>query len=76
MPDTLTVRETKHGGKIIVSTFKDPKNVTRQEIGGLYSKRWVIEVDLRSIKTTMQMDILRRKTPEMVRKEIGVHLLA
>lgn len=76
IPDTLTVRETKVGGKIIISTFLDPKEVMRGEIGQLYSKRWVIEVDLRSIKTTMQMDILRCKTPDMVRKEVGVHLLA
>ena len=35
-----------------------------------------MEVDLRSIKSTMQMDVLRCKTPEMVRKEIWAHLLA
>lgn len=32
--------------------------------------------DRKSIKTTMQMDVLRCKTPEMVRKEVWVHLLA
>src|SRR3954470_12656432 len=37
---------------------------------------WQIEVDIRSIKSTMQMDVLRCKTPEMVRKEIWAHLLA
>jgi hypothetical protein len=36
---------------------------------------WQIEVDIRSIKSTMKMDILRCKTPEMVRKEIWAHLL-
>ncbi len=38
--------------------------------------RWQAEVDLRSIKITMQMDVLRCKTPDMVRKEIWLHLLA
>jgi hypothetical protein len=33
-------------------------------------------VDIRSIKSTMQMDILRCKTPDMVHKEIWTHLLA
>ena len=37
---------------------------------------WQIELDLRSLKETMQMDILRCKTPELVRKEIWTHLLA
>ena len=36
---------------------------------------WQIEVDIRSIKATMKMDILRCKTPEMVRKEIWGHAL-
>ncbi len=38
--------------------------------------RWQIELDLRSIKTVMRMEILRCKTPAMVEKEIAVHLLA
>src|SRR5262245_40391223 len=46
------------------------------QIGALYERRWEGEVDIRSIKSTMRMDILRCKTPEMVRKEIWAHLLA
>ena len=46
------------------------------QIGDLYERRWEGEVDIRSIKSVMQMDILRCKTPEMVRKEIWAHLLA
>lgn len=38
--------------------------------------RWFVEIALKSIKETMHMDILRGKTPEMVRKEIWAHLLA
>ena len=40
------------------------------------SFRWHAELDLRSIKQVMQMDVLRCKTPAMVRKEIWMHLLA
>src|SRR5262249_49452172 len=39
-------------------------------------RRWDGEVDIRSIKSPMKMDILRCKTPAMVQKEIWVHLLA
>ncbi len=51
-------------------------SIDGQQIGDLYERRWDGEVDLRSIKSTIQMDILRCKTPEMVHKEIWTHLLA
>jgi len=76
IPDTLTIREIKAREKVIASTLLNPKKVSKQELADLYIKRWLVEVDLRSIKETLQMDILRCKTPEMVQKEIGVHLLA
>ncbi len=59
----------------VISTILDA-SVDGQQIGNLYERRWSGEVDIRSIKSTMQMDILRCKTPEMVRKEIWAHLLA
>lgn len=76
MPETLTVREIKSGGKVIVTTIVDPNEATRKEIAKLYTQRWLVEVDLRSIKETLQMDVLRCKTPAMVRKEISVHFIA
>ena len=51
-------------------------SIAGKQIGDLYERRWHGEVDIRSIKSTMQMDILRCKTPEMVHKEIWTHLLA
>ena len=47
-----------------------------KQIGDLYERRWAGEVDLRSIKISMQMDILRCKTPDMIHKELWTHLLA
>jgi Transposase DDE domain len=44
-------------------------------LADLYRRRWQAELHLRSLKQTLQMDILRCKTPEMVRKEIWAHLL-
>src|SRR6185437_1279636 len=37
---------------------------------------WLAELDLRALKQTLQMDVLRCRTPEMVRKEVWAHLLA
>jgi len=51
-------------------------SIDGKQIGDLFERRWEGEVDIRSIKSTMQMDILRCKTPEMVHKEIWTHLLA
>jgi hypothetical protein len=59
----------------VVTTILD-KAIDGKQIGGLYERRWDGEVDIRSIKVTMQMDILRCKTPDMVHKEIWTHLLA
>jgi Transposase DDE domain len=59
----------------VVTTILDA-SVDGGQIGGLYERRWDGEVDIRSIKSTMKMDILRCKTPEMVHKEIWAHLLA
>jgi Transposase DDE domain len=50
--------------------------VTREDLAALYRARWNNELDLRSIKVTLQMDLLRCKTPELVRKEIWTHVLA
>ena len=42
----------------------------------LFRSRWNAELDLRSLKRTLQMDVLRCKTPELVRKELWTHILA
>src|SRR5262249_2060733 len=83
-PKTLLMRQVPVGARgrnnraeqfHVVTTLLDA-SINGVEFGGLYERRWDGEVDIRSIQVTMQMDILRCKTPEMVRKEIGAHLLA
>jgi len=59
----------------VVSTILTP-SIDGKQIGDLFEHRWEGEVDIRSIKSTMQMDILRCKTPDMVHKEIWTHVLA
>lgn len=75
MPATLTLREVRDGQRLLVTTLSDPGAVDAQEIGWLYNQRWHIELDFRAIKCVMQMDVLRCKTPDMVRKEIAAYLL-
>ena len=59
-----------------MTTLLAPKSYHKKELAGLYLQRWSVELDLRSIKTHMKMDMLRCKTPGRVQKEIAVHLLA
>lgn len=59
----------------VVTTLLDAA-IDGGQIGELYLRRWEGEVDIRSIQVTMQMKILRCKTPAMVQKEIWAHLLA
>lgn len=82
--DALHVREfaietTNRDGDpetaVVVSTMTDPE-IPQRELSDLYWQRWNCELDLRSIKCSMQMDILRAKTPTMVHKEIWCHVLA
>ena len=61
---------------VIATTLLDANEFTKDDLAQLYRARWNAELDLRSLKQTMQMDILRCKTPELVRKEIWTHILA
>jgi hypothetical protein len=76
MPQTLRLRETSVGGLILITSLRDARQVGKAALLELYHARWHIELDLRAIKSVMQMEVLRCKSPQMVRKEIAVHLLA
>lgn len=85
MPRYLTIREARvyirtPGFRtkvmVLVTTLLDPGEYSKEDLANLYRQRWNNELDLRSIKTTMQMDVLRCKTPEMVRSEVWTHILA
>jgi Transposase DDE domain len=85
LPDSITVREARFRVEqpgfrtrsiVVVTTLLDPEQVTKEDLATLYRARWNNELDLRSIKVTLQMDMLRCKTPELVRKEIWTHVLA
>jgi hypothetical protein len=85
LPDTLRVREMKFAVRergfrtqsvVVVTTLVDDEEFTREDLADLYRQRWHAELDLRSIKSTMCLDVLRCKTPEMVRTELWMGLLA
>jgi hypothetical protein len=75
----LRVRIDKKGFRtrqfVIVTSLLDPIAYPAQELAGLYRARWHAELDIRSVKDVMQMDVLRCKTPAMVRTEIWSHAL-
>jgi IS4 transposase len=60
---------------VVVTTLRDAKKYPPEEIARLYRRRWQAELHLRSLKIVLQMDHLRCKTPERVRKEFWTHLL-
>ncbi len=76
VPQNLTVRELQSDGKTLVTTMVCPKAAAKHTLKELYKERWNVELDLRNIKATMGMDKLSCKSPEMVEKEVYVHLLA
>jgi len=76
MPELLVMRELRVADLTLVTTLLDAEEISKLELVDLYGQRWQIELDFRSIKTVMQMEILRCKSPEMIHKEIAVHLLA
>nr|WP_292740029.1 IS4 family transposase [Nostoc sp. JL31] len=60
----------------LITTLLDKETYSTLAIVELYGQRWNVELDLRHLKTTLGMEILRCKSPSMVRKEIYVFLLA
>lgn len=74
-PTTL-IQRLKVGNKVLVTTLADPRRWPKRAIQRLYQRRWDVEINLRHIKTTLGMGVLRCKTPAMAEKEIWVHLLA
>ena len=76
LPETLQIREFRTGRRVLVTTLIDAPQASVQALSALYQTRWHGELDLRAIKQVLGMDILRCQSPEMVEKEIAVHLLA
>ena len=85
IPETLTLREVRFHVAVpgrrtetltVITTLTAPDVFSKEDIATLYGFWWNVELDIRSIKQTLGLDHLRCKTPDMVRRELWVTLLA
>lgn len=85
MPESLRVRELevrveqlgfRTDSLVVVTTLTDAETYTSEDLAELYHQRWLVELDIRAIKVSLGIDVLRCKWPEMVRREIWTALLA
>jgi hypothetical protein len=81
LPELLRVRElryriTRRGFRTrevtLVTTLLDPGRYPKKAVAELYGLRWQVETNLRHLKTTMKMDILRCQTAEGIFRELAV----
>jgi putative transposase len=85
LPESISVREVRVRvaqpgfrvqSLVVVTTLLDDREYGREDVAELYHERWLVELDIRAIKTTLGMDVLRCKSPAMVRREVWTCLLA
>jgi len=85
LPETLNVRVLRVHTRIpgfrsqtimVATTLLDPNDYPLETIAQLYADRWTVELRLRDLKTTLGMDVLRGKSPDVVCKEIYMHVVA
>lgn len=85
MPPKLTLREITYTVPIkgfrskrivLATTLTDPKLFPAKAFAELYLQRWKAELFLRDIKISLHMDVLRCKTPEMIHRELWMHVIA
>mgnify|MGYP001826468796 CR=1 FL=1 len=85
LPEQIVVRElrytvTRKGFRTrqvtLITTLTDPRTYPKRELASLYQQRWSIETNLRHLKQTMKMDVLRSKTVEGVKKELYAYAIA
>jgi hypothetical protein len=85
MPGSIQLREVevlvrqrgfRTRSLVVVTTLLDARKYSGDDLAELYHRRWLVELDIRSIKVSMGMDVLRSMSPEMVRREIWTCLLA
>lgn len=84
LPDTLAVRIVRIHVKIpgfrtakidVITTLLDSEKYPANALRELYMRRWAIELYFRDIKISLGMDVLRCKTPDMVKKELSMHAI-
>ena len=85
LPDSLVVRELRFGVRVpgrrtrvvtVVTTLRDADEYPAKELARLYERRWQVETNLRHLKQTLGMDVLRCRTFPGVLKELLVFVVA
>ena len=81
LPGSLVVRELRFAVRIpgrrprtitVVTTLRDARRYPAKELARLYGRRWQAEVNLRHLKRTLGLDVLRCATFVGVMKELLV----
>ena len=67
---TINVRGMRSTSYYLITTLLDVKRYSAAELADLYRQRWSVELFFRDIKTTMGMDVLRCRTPDLVKKKV------
>jgi putative transposase len=84
-PDSIDVREVRVRVEtpgfrtrevLVVTDLLDPYQYSKNDLAALYRRRWQAELNLRSLKTAMQMEHLRCREPHRVRNEVRAHMIA
>ena len=82
LPATLVVRELRYTIRrrgyrtrlvTLATTLLDPAVYPAAEVAELYGRRWQVETNLRHLKQTLRMDVLRCQTIEGVQKELTMY---
>lgn len=85
LTSAITVREVRVKVKIpgcrvrkvwLVTTLLDREKYPARDLAKLYAQRWAAETNLRHLKATLKMDVLRSRTVDGVRKEVQAFVLA
>jgi len=84
LPQTIEVREIKRQVRlatglkqsiVLVTTLLDEKSYPAGELLEVLKDRWAVEVNLRHLKTTMKMEVLRSMTTQGIEKELWMFLI-
>jgi hypothetical protein len=84
LPESMVVRELRYRIQdrgcrtyeiTLTTTLLDPGKYSKRKLARLFGVRWQVELDLRNLKITLKMDVLKCKSPEGVRKELAIYAL-
>jgi len=84
LPESIVVRELRYRIQdrgcrtheiTLATTLLNAGRYTKRKLARLFKARWQVELDLRNLKITLNMDVLKCKSPQGVRKELAIYAL-